>query len=100
LAKGYWIAQLDINDQSAYDDYRKRNAVAFAKFGGKFLVRGGPFETVVGKARKHNVVLEFPTHEAAVACYRSPEYQDAVQYLKKGCDVDLIIIAGYDGPQP
>ena len=100
MAKGYWIAQLTVNDQAAYDEYRKRNAVAFAKFGGKFLVRGGPFETILGGARQHNVVLEFPSHEAATACYRSAEYQDAVRFLKAGCDADLIIIGGYDGPQP
>jgi uncharacterized protein (DUF1330 family) len=46
------------------------------------------------------VVIEFPSHDAAIACYRSPEYQDAMQYLKAGCDVDLVIIGGYDGPQP
>ena len=100
MVKGYWIARLDINDQAAYDEYRKRNALAFAKFGGKFLVRGGSFHQVVGDGRQHNVVIEFPSHDAAIACYRSPEYQDAVQYLKAGCDVDLVIIGDYDGPQP
>ena len=100
MAKGYWIAQLDIKDEAAYDEYRKRNAIAFAKFGGKFLVRGGPFDRILGNTRQHNVVLEFPTHAAATACYRSLEYQDAVQYLKAGCEVDLVIISGYEGPQP
>src|SRR3954471_22383948 len=100
MAKGYWIARLAINDQAGYDEYRKRNAIAFAKYEGKFLVRGGPFQTAAGEGREHNVVLEFPSHEAAVACYRSPEYQDALQYLKASCDVDLVIISGYDGPQP
>ena len=37
---------------------------------------------------------------AALACYRSPEYQDAAQFLKRGCEVDLVIIPGYDGAQP
>ena len=99
MAKGYWIAHLNINDQAAYDEYRRRNAVAFAKFGGKFLVRGGG-ECVIGKGRQHDVVIEFPSHEAALACYCSPEYQEASQYLKRGCEVDLVIAAGYDGPQP
>lgn len=100
MAKGFWIARLTVNDQSAYDEYRKRNAAAFAKYGGKFIVRGGPSECVIGSTRPHNVVLEFPSYDAALACYRSPEYQAASQYLKRGCDVDLIIISGYDGPQP
>ncbi len=100
MPKGYWIASLKINDQTAYDEYRKRNSIPFARFGGRFLVRGGPHETPIGASRQHNVVIEFPTHEAALACFNSPEYQAASQYLKKGCEVDLVIIAGYEGPQP
>jgi uncharacterized protein (DUF1330 family) len=100
MAKGYWIAGVDINTQADYDEYRNRNAVAFAKFGGKFLVRGGPRECVFGRAKQHQVIIGFPTHEAALACYESPEYQAAAQYLKRGCDVDLVIIPGYDGAQP
>ncbi len=100
MAKGYWIARVTINDRAAYDEYRKRNAVAFAKYGGRFIVRGGTFECVFGTSRQHNVVLEFPSYEAALACYRSPEYQDASQFLKKGCDVDLVISEGYEGAQP
>lgn len=100
MPKGYWMARLTINDPALYDQYRARNAAAFSAFGGKFLVRGGASEVVAGNGREHNVVLEFPSHEAAIACYRSAEYQDAVQYLKKGCEVDLVIVPGYDGPQP
>ncbi len=99
MPKGYWIARVTINDQAAYDEYRRRNAVAFAKHGATFIVRGGG-ECVFGTSRQHNVVLEFPTHEAALACWRSPEYQEASQYLKKGCEVDLVIAEGYDGEQP
>ena len=100
MVKGYWIARLNVHDQIAYEEYRKRNAIAFGLFGGKFLVRGGPFHAVIGEGRQHNVVIEFPSHDAAIACYRSPEYQDAIQYLKAGCEVDLVIIGGYDGLQP
>lgn len=100
MPKGYWIARLTINDQAAYDEYRKRNAIPFARHGGKFIVRGGTHETLLGTSRQHNVVLEFPSYEAALACFHSPEYQQASQYLKKGCEVDLIIATGYEGPQP
>jgi uncharacterized protein (DUF1330 family) len=98
--KGYWIARLDIIDQDAYAEYRRLNAIAFAAFGGRFLVRGGPHHVVTGTTREHNVVIEFPSHDAAIACYRSPEYQDALQYLKQAGETDLVIIGGYDGPQP
>ena len=100
MVKGYWIARLDINDQAAYDEYRKRNALAFANFGGKFLVRGGSFHQVVGDARQHNVVIEFPSHDAAIACYRSPEYQANIKVRAPHSTADIVIIEGYDGPQP
>ena len=63
-------------------------------------VHGGAREVVEGRVRGRTVVLEFPSYEAALACYRGPEYQDAAQYLKRGCEVDLVIIPGYDGAQP
>ena len=97
MAKGYWIAGVDINTQADYDEYRKRNAVAFAKFGGKFLVRGGPHECVFGRARQHQVIIEFPTPEAALACYRGPDYQAAKRLRDRKADFDLVIVEGHDG---
>lgn len=99
-SKGYWIGRLKVNSQADYEEYRKRNAAAFSRFGGRFIVRGGRTERAFGMACPHNVVLEFPSYEAALACYQSPEYQAAAQFLKRGCEIDLIIIEGYDGPQP
>lgn len=98
--KGYWIARVTVNNQADYDEYRKRNALPFGKYGGKFLVRGGRSETVLGTTRPHNVIIEFPDYQAALDCLNSPEYQAASQYLKRGCEVDLVIIEGYAGPQP
>ena len=71
----------------------------FGKFGGRFLVRGGTREVVEGKVRGRTVVLEFPSYQAALACYRSPDYQAAAALRKGKAEFDLIIIEGYDGPQ-
>lgn len=98
--KGYWIARVDVTDPQAYKDYTSRNGVAFAKYGGRFLVRGGSFEASRGSARERNVVIEFPSYEAAIACLNSPEYAEAAQYRDAGAEVDLIVIQGYEGPQP
>jgi uncharacterized protein (DUF1330 family) len=100
MAKGYWIARLDVHNQAEYDAYRALNAVAFAKYGAKFVVRGGDYKLARGEGRKHNVVLEFKDVETARACYESPEYQAAVKHLANVGAVDLIIIGGYDGAQP
>ena len=100
MPKGYWIARVDVSDPEAYKKYVAANAVAFAKFGGRFLVRGGRFETVAGTSRSRNVVIEFPSYEAALACWNSPEYKAAKAKQEGGAEVDTIVIEGYDGPQP
>lgn len=100
MAKGYWIALVDVTDPTGYQRYVAANADVFRKYGAKFVVRGGRFEVPEGKARARNIVLEFPDYAAALACYRSAEYQ-AAKALRDGCgEADLIIIEGYDGIQP
>lgn len=98
--KGYWIARVDVHDPELYKDYLRTNGVAFAKYKGRFIVRGGPFHVGAGTARERNVVIEFPSYEAAVDCLNSPEYAEAVKYRDKGATVDVIVIGGYEGPQP
>lgn len=100
MPKGYWIAHVTVDDVAAYEEYRKRNGVAFAKFGGRFLVRGGPHEVVEGELRPRHVVIEFPSYEAALACYRSPEYEHASTFRRPVSKGDFVVIEGYDGPQP
>jgi len=98
--KGYWIAHVDVRDPEAYKGYVAANAVAFRKFGGRFLVRAGEFEMMEGQSRSRNVVIEFKDYATALACYRSPEYAEALALRVKASVSDLMIIEGYDGPQP
>jgi uncharacterized protein (DUF1330 family) len=100
MPKGYWVARVDVHDAESYKDYASSNGVAFAKFGGRFLVRAGKFENPVGTSRSRNVVIEFPSYEAALACWNSPEYQAAKAKQKGGAEMDLLVIEGYEGPQP
>lgn len=100
MAKGYWIVRVDVLDAQAYQAYAAANGEAFAAHGGRFLVRGGAFEAVSGTARARNVVIEFPTHADAIACWHSDAYKAARALQKGGAETDLVIIEGYDGPQP
>jgi uncharacterized protein (DUF1330 family) len=100
LAKGYWIARVDVSDPDAYRKYVEANAEPFARFGAKFLVRAGRFESVEGEARARNIVLEFPSLEAARACYDDAGYQRAKALRMAASLGDIVIIEGYDGPQP
>jgi len=98
--KGYWIAHVDVSDMDGYKAYVAANAVAFKKFGARFVIRDGASETVEGAGRARHVVMEFPSYEAALACYRSPEYQHAMSLRKGNAQADIIVVEGYDGPQP
>lgn len=98
--KGYWIVRVDITDPEAYKAYVAANAEAFAKYGARFLVRGGTAEVVEGEGRARNVVIEFADYATALACYRSPEYAEAMTLRRNASQADLLVVEGYDGPQP
>jgi uncharacterized protein (DUF1330 family) len=100
MAKGYWIGRVDVTDPDRYREYTLANGAAFAKYGARFLVRAGAFEAVEGEARSRNVVIEFPSYEAALACWNSPEYAAAMAKREGAGVADILVIEGYDGPQP
>lgn len=100
MIKGYWVAFADVHDPEGYKAYIAANAAAFAKYGARFVVRGGAFEAPEGKPRKRTVVIEFPSYAAALACYRSPEYAAAIALRQGKSTMDLVIVEGYAGPQP
>ena len=76
MPKGYWIARVDVHNEEGYKPYAAANPAIFKKYGGRFVVRAGKFESMEGTSRSRNVVIEFPDYAAALACYRSPEYQE------------------------
>ncbi|AXS38946.1 DUF1330 domain-containing protein [Breoghania sp. L-A4] len=100
MTKGYWVARVDVQDPEAYKEYVAAGAAAFSKYGARFLARGGKFEKLEGTSRARNVLIEFESYEQALACYNSPEYQKAKAIRTQVSEGDLIIIDGYDGPQP
>jgi uncharacterized protein (DUF1330 family) len=100
MPKGYWIPHVDVTDAEGYRTYTAATPAAHEKYGGVALVRGGRCEVVEGRARSRNVLREFPDYAAALACYRSPEYQSARPFRLAHAQCDFIIAEGYDGAQP
>ena len=97
MAKGYWIARVDIRDAVRYPDYVAAAKPAFEKYGAKFLARGGTFQKLEGPVRARNVVIEFPSLQAAVDCYNSPEYQIAAAIRQQCADAEMVVVEGVDG---
>jgi len=100
MSKGYWIVRVDINDPEQYKAYVAANAKPLKAHGARFLVRAGRFENPEGISRTRNAVIEFPSYQAALDCWNSPDYQAAIKLRQHVSTIDLIVIEGYDGPQP
>lgn len=100
MAKGYWIARVEVTDPDRYQAYVAANAVAFTRFGARFVVRGGRYENPEGSSRTRNIVIEFPSYQAALDCWHSPEYQAARALRVPVSTIDLVIVEGVDGAPP
>jgi len=100
MAKAYWIARVEVKNEDGYKPYAAANPAIFKKFGGRFIVRSGKFECPEGQSRPRNVVIEFPDYATALACYNSPEYQANIKVRQPHSIADLVIVEGYEGPQP
>ncbi len=97
MAKAYWVGHIVVHDVGAYEKYRAANAVAFEKYGAKFLVRGGAQTVMEGSSHPRTVVLEFADLATAQACYDSPEYQAAKALRDQVSEGNLVIVEGYKG---
>ncbi len=97
MAKGYWIAHVDVRDPENYKDYVAAAKPAFDRFKARMLARGGAFEAVEGKGRGRNVVIEFPSLKDAQACYHSAEYQAARAIREQFADAEIVLVEGVEG---
>ncbi len=97
MAKGYWIAHVEVRDPERYKDYVATAKPAFERFGARFLARGGAYVVMEGNGRARNVVIEFPSVQAAKDCYASAEYQAAKKIRQEVADADMLIVEGYAG---
>jgi uncharacterized protein (DUF1330 family) len=97
--KGYWIVHLDVTDAEAYKAYPPALLAHRAKFNTRFLVRGGAREVPEGKVRSRTAVVEFPSFDAAMSCFYSPDYVPIKKLRQGNAQVDLAIVEGYGGPK-
>jgi uncharacterized protein (DUF1330 family) len=96
MPKGYWIVRLDVADPEGYKAYVAANAEPLSHYGARFLVRGGRNVVKEGSGRARNVVVEFPSYEAALACYESDSYQRALALRLPHATADLTIVEGFE----
>jgi len=87
-----WIAHVKVTNEENYKKYAGLAGEAITKHGGHFIARAGRYVQLEGNDRPRNVVAKFPSLEAAVGCYNSPEYQAALQFAKGASERDLLVV--------
>jgi uncharacterized protein (DUF1330 family) len=91
----YLISTIDITDPAGYEEYKKLVPPALARYGGKFVVRGGNIEYKEGEWRpKRVVVVEFETMDKARTFYESPEYAPAKQIRLRTSIGSVLFVEG------
>lgn len=95
MPKAYWIAHVEVNEPERYKDYVATAKPAFEKYGARFLARGGSYRVMEGRDRARNVVIEFPSMQAALDCYNSPDYQAAKAIRVAVADAEMVIVEGF-----
>ena len=94
MPKGYWIAHVTVTNPDEYAEYIRLDTPVVQRFGGRFIVRGGRCETPESPQKDRHVIVEFPDYKAALACYRSDDYQAAAKIRLMHSDSDFMIIEG------
>lgn len=91
----YLIAEVDVTDPAAFEQYRQQVPATVAKHGGRFLVRGGAVHTLEGEwTPKRLVVLEFPSLEQARHWYDSEEYRGPKALRFQCARTKLLLVEG------
>lgn len=91
----YLLANLTVRDAPRFEAYRQAVPAVIARFGGRYLVRGGPVEAKEGEPGLDRVViLEFPDMAAARAFYDSPDYAPLLALRLAATDGTVALVEG------
>lgn len=88
------IARIDVTDPEEYAIYAGQTVALAERFGGRFLVKGGPQEVIEGEAPSRHVIVEFPSRAAAERWFNSPEYQRILPIALRASTRDVVIVEG------
>ena len=91
----YVVAEVNITNPEGYKEYTAVVPATIAKYGGRFLVRGGKAEALEGDWPEcRRVIIEFPTSQAARDWFASPEYEKPKALRKANSKGRLLLIEG------
>ena len=94
MPKGYIVAQIDVSDAAAFEEYRALVPATIEKFGGRYLVRGGQQEQLEGSNNPRTVILEFESFDRAREWYYSPDYEKPKAMRQAASKGNAILVEG------
>jgi uncharacterized protein (DUF1330 family) len=95
LPSAYILADVDVKDPAAYEEYKRLSSIAMKAHGAEVCVRGGPVQVLEGDwSPKRSVLLKFPSVDKAKAFYDSPEYRAAKKAREGIAVMRMVLIEG------
>ena len=91
----YLVVDIDVTNPAQFEEYKKLAPAAIAKYGGRYLIRGGAYEAIEGNWKPQRLTLvEFDSMEKAKAFYSSPEYQTAIKARLGAANMKMLLVQG------
>jgi uncharacterized protein (DUF1330 family) len=97
---GYLILHGEVTDPDGYEEYKQGAQRLIAEHGGRYLGRGGAATPLEGDWLPRFVIVEFPSYDAALAFYHSPDYQRLAEIRKRCSTSAVAILEGLTAPVP
>ena len=91
----YLVVDIEVTDPVRFEEYKKLAPVAIGKYGGRYLIRGGAYETIEGDWKPQRLTMvEFESMDKAKAFYASPEYRRAIQARAGAAKMNMLLVQG------
>jgi uncharacterized protein (DUF1330 family) len=93
----YVVNEIWVNDLETFQTYSVQVPPTLAPFGGRYVARSGPTETLEGEPPARIVILEFPDRAAALAWRSSPAYRAILPIRDATSTSRVYVVDGYAG---
>ena len=91
----YVIVDVEITDASLYRQFMERVTGTVESHGGRFVVRGGEFEVILGDwSPRRLAVLEFGDVEQIRTWLASPEYTALDDMRSRSSNINMVVVDG------
>lgn len=91
----YSVVNVQVTDPARYADYVEKAPATIARYGGKYLARGGEVEVLEGEWNPQRlVILEFESMERFEEWYNSPEYAPLKQLRRETSVTEYVVVEG------